>query len=154
MLKDSAGLLMYKIVDSELKVFIVHPGGPFWKDKDEGAWSIPKGEIEEGEDTLSAARREVKEETGIEAKEPFIELGHVRQASGKIVYCWAYEGDWAGLLMGSAYVKMEWPIGSQKIISFPEVDKAGFFTIEEARMKLNPAQSELLERLKEKLSII
>jgi predicted NUDIX family NTP pyrophosphohydrolase len=152
MLKDSAGLLMYKISNGELMVFIVHPGGPFWKDKDEGAWSIPKGEVDEGEELLSAAMREVKEETGLEAKEPFIELGSVMQASGKIVYCWAFEGDWTGLLMGSSYVRMEWPLGSGKTISFPEVDKAGFFTLEEARRKLNPAQADFLDRLREKIS--
>ena len=111
---------MYKVIDGTLKVFIGHPGGPFWKGKDEGAWSIPKGEIEEGEsDLLKVAIREMKEETGINAPENsdnYLCLDSVVQKSGKRVYAWAFEGDWSGLLMGSSYVEMEYHGGK---IKFP-----------------------------------
>ena len=146
MVKQSAGLLMYKVKDSKIMVFIVHPGGPFWKDKDEGAWSIPKGEINEGEDFLECAIREMKEETGIDASgKNFVELGMIKQKSGKEVYCWAFEGDWSGLLICSSYVTMK--LQSEKDIKFPEVDKAAFFEIEKAKKKVIEAQVELLDRL-------
>lgn len=157
MVKTSAGLLMYKIKESngrrELMVFIGHPGGSFFKGKETGAWSIPKGEIEEGEDLFSAGRREFKEETGIgspENKEKYIYLGEIRQKSGKRVFCWAFEGDWTGLLMGTSFVELEY---NGKKIKFPEMDGAGFFGIEEAKKKINPAQRELIDRLREKLNI-
>jgi predicted NUDIX family NTP pyrophosphohydrolase len=149
----SAGLLMYKIIEGELKVFIVHPGGPFWTNKDEGAWSIPKGEVNQGEDLMVAAKREMQEETGVVAKEPFIFLGDTKLRSGKIIHAWAFEGDWSGLLQ-SNYMKIEWPLHSNKIISIPEVDKAGFYSITEAKKKLNPAQFVFVERLKEHLESI
>jgi predicted NUDIX family NTP pyrophosphohydrolase len=153
MQKISAGLLMYKLVNDELKVFIAHPGGPFWKDKNEGAWSIPKGEPnEEEDDLLKVAIREFKEETGIDAsRKEFIELGSAQQKSGKIVHCWAFEGDWSGLLMCSTYVNLEFPSHSKKFIKFPEIDRAGFFNFEEAKKKINPAQIAFLERLEVKL---
>lgn len=145
---------MYKFDKNEegLRVFIVHPGGPFWKDKDEGAWSIPKGEIEDGEiDLLDVAKRELKEETGIDIfsrrKEEFKDLGSVKQKSGKEVFCYAIEGDWSGLLICSSYVEMEWPKQSGKMIKFPEVDKAGFFSLEVSRKKMNEAQREFLDKL-------
>jgi len=143
---------MYKIYEGKLKVFIVHPGGPFWKDKDSGAWSIPKGELKGGEGFLNCAIREMKEETGVDASgREFIELGMVVQKSGKKVYCWAFEGDWSGLLICKSYATIEWPYKSGKMIKFPEVDKAGFFFVEDAGKKINPAQKEFIERLKEKL---
>lgn len=155
-MKQSAGILMYKFSDKKLSIFLVHPGGPFWKGKDEGAWSIPKGEVEDRETYfLPIAIRELKEETGIDLfsrkNEEFIFLESVKQKSGKIVYCWAIEGDWPGLLLGASYVEMEWPLRSGKFIKFPEVDKAGFFPLDIARKKLNDAQREFLDRLEEKL---
>ena len=137
----------------ELEVFIVHPGGPFWKNKDESSWSIPKGELEEGEDLLSAAKREFMEETGLKIdSESFIQLGNVTLKSGKIVHAWAFEGDWSGLLMCQSYMNLEWPPRSGKLIKFPEVDKASFFSPEIAKKKINPAQRELIDKLEAVLS--
>ncbi|MBI4116514.1 NUDIX domain-containing protein [Candidatus Pacearchaeota archaeon] len=153
MQKISAGLLMYRIKNNEFEVFLVHPGGPFWKDKDEGVWSIPKGEVEEGEDFFGCAKREFEEETGIKVKaEKFIELGSIKQKSGKIVHAWAFEGDWLGLLRQNM-IEIEFPYKSGKTIKIPEVDKAGFFNEENAKKKMSPAQFEFAERLKEKLKI-
>ncbi len=137
----------------ELEVFIVHPGGPFWKNKDESSWSIPKGELEEGEDLLSAAKREFMEETDLKIdSESFIQLGNVTLKSGKIVHAWAFEGDWSGLLMCQSYMNLEWPPRSGKFIKFPEVDKASFFSPEIAKKKINPAQRELIDKLEAVLS--
>ena len=159
MSKTSAGLLMYKLKDSKLYVFIVHPGGPFWKDKDMGAWSIPKGEADNGEKTednlLKVAVREMKEETGIDSpknEKSYFYLGKIKQKSGKVVHAWAFEGDWSGLLMCQSHVTIEYPYKSGKFIKFPEVDKAGFYTIEEAGKKLNPAQIQFLENLQDYLN--
>lgn len=144
---------MYKFKDNQLKVFLVHPGGPFWKDKDEGAWSIPKGEVDlsSNETLLQTAIRELKEETGIDLskKNPneFINLESITQKSGKVVHCFAVEGDWSGLLITSSYVSMEYPPNSKKFIKFPEVDKASFFPIEQAKKKINSCQAELIDRL-------
>ncbi len=149
--KISAGLLMYRIRNKCLEVFIVHPGGPFWKDKDIGAWSIPKGEVEEGEGLLERAKKELEEETGIKppfSDESFIYLGEVKQKSGKIVHAWAFEGDWNGFLMRQSFTEIEYPKGSGKKVKIPEVDKAAFFNSEEAKLKLNPAQAEFIDRLK------
>ncbi|MDO8508128.1 MAG: NUDIX domain-containing protein [Nanoarchaeota archaeon] len=146
--KISSGLLMYKFANSELKVFLVHPGGPFWKNKDEGAWSVPKGEVEENEDFLDTAKREFSEEVGfIPESDNFIPLGEVVQKSGKIVHCWAFQGDWSGLLMTSSFVTIEYPVKSGKFIKIPEIDKAQFFPIQEARKKINPSQKNFLDRL-------
>lgn len=147
MVKTSAGLLMYRIRNALPEYFIVHPGGPFFKGKDEGAWSIPKGEVNEGEELLAAAQREFKEETGITPTGPYRPLGDVVLKSGKIVYAWACKGDWQGVLITSTYVRLEWPRGSGKYIRFPEVDKAGFFSYGDAKKKLNQAQSAFIERL-------
>ena len=137
----------------ELEVFIVHPGGPFWKNKDESSWSIPKGELEEGEDLLSVAKREFMEETDLKIdSESFIQLGNVTLKSGKIVHAWAFEGDWSGLLMCQSYMNLEWPPRSGKFIKFPEVDKASFFSPEIAKKKINPAQRELIDKLEAVLS--
>lgn len=152
MAKTSAGLLMYKLNEGKLKVFIVHPGGPFWKDKEKGAWSIPKGELEDNEEMIDCAVREMKEETGIDVSgKEFIELGSVVQKSGKKVYCWAFEGDWIGLLICRSYAEIEWPYKSGKKIKIPEIDRADFFEAEKAKLKINPAQKEFIERLEEKL---
>ncbi len=136
----------------KLGVFLVHPGGPFWKNN-QVCWSIPKGEVEEGEDLLETAKREFKEETGVKAEGSFIPLGQVKQKSGKLVHAWAFEGDWSGLLMCQSYVTIEWPYKSGKFIKIPEVDKASFFPIEEAKKKILPAQVEFIERLEQKLNI-
>ncbi|MBI5804257.1 NUDIX domain-containing protein [Candidatus Pacearchaeota archaeon] len=155
--KTSSGLLMYKFdKDGNLRIFLVHPGGPFWKDKDKGSWSIPKGEIDDGENELfETARRELYEETGIKApeeKEKYIELGEVTQKSGKVVCAWAFEGDWTGLLMCSIYVEVEWPYKSGKKIKVPEVDKAGFFKVAEAKEKINERQKVFIDKLIEFLA--
>lgn len=155
--KVSAGLLMYKIKDNKLYVFLVHPGGPFWKNKDQGAWSIPKGELDEGEvnkeNLLKTAIREFKEEIGldIDPNTKFITLNSIKQKSGKTVHAWAFESDWHGLLMCSSYVKVEYPYKSGKLIKIPEIDKAEFFNPEIAKKKINPAQVELIERLEKYL---
>ena len=139
---------MYKIENNVVYYFLVHPGGPFWKNKDAGAWSIPKGEIEDHENNeLETAIREMKEETGITAKEPFIDLGEIKQKSGKIVHCWAFQGDFSGLFLCQSMVEMEFPPESGKKIKFPEVDKAEMFAKEEAKNKILPAQYEFIERL-------
>lgn len=155
----SAGLLMYRKKNDKIQVFLVHPGGPFWKNKDLGSWSIPKGEINNGnlslDNLLNTAKREVEEETGIEApknKEDYFYLGEIKQKSGKIVHAWAFKGDWHGLLMCQSFVEIEWPYKSGKIIKVPEVDKAEFFYIEEAKKKINPAQREFFDRLQQFLN--
>lgn len=150
MQKISAGLLMYRKKE-ELNVFLIHPGGPFFVNKDQGFWGIPKGEINAGEDLLEAAKREFMEETGIKLNgNEFMELGTIKQKNGKIVHAWAFEGDWSGLLI-SNYFSMEWPLKSGKFKKFPEVDKAGFFNIEEAKKKMSEVQFEFINRLKDKL---
>lgn len=151
-MKTSAGILIYKNDPARgLLVFLVHPGGPFWKDKDAGAWGIPKGEICDGEDLLVCAKRELLEETGIRAPaedERYTELGAVQLKSGKIVHAWAFEGDWTGLLMGTSFVDM---MHNGKKIRFPEVDQGGFFDVNTAKHKINEAQWSFVERLMEKL---
>ena len=147
-MKVSAGLLMFKRVDGILKVFIVHPGGPFWTNRDIGAWSIPKGEIEENEyKSLDVAIREFKEETGFSTSEPYIPLGTICQKSGKIVIAWAFEGDNNPSLMKSNMIEINYPLDSDKKITIPEVDKGEYFEIEEAKKKINVAQVTFLERL-------
>ncbi len=147
--KQSAGLIMFRIHDGVLEVLLVHPGGPFWKTKDAGAWSIPKGEVEAGEDLLSAAQREFEEELGIKSTGPFHALGSIKQKGGKVVHAWAFEGDCdVTQIQCSTNVEIEWPPKSGKKISFPEVDRAEFFTIEVAKMKINAAQGELINALK------
>lgn len=131
----------------ELEFFIVHPGGPYFKNKDEGSWSIPKGEIHQGEEPFAAAQREFEEETGLKPLGNYKSLGDTRLKSGKKITAWAFEGDWDGLLLCQTNAKMEWPPNSGNIISFPEVDKAGFFTEHDAKRKLHPAQSVFIERL-------
>ncbi|MBI2043854.1 NUDIX domain-containing protein [Candidatus Pacearchaeota archaeon] len=142
MTRVSAGLLMFRIKD-KLEVFLAHHGGPFWKDKDIGSWTIPKGEVEKGEELLETAKREFEEETGIVPEGEFIFLGDVKQKSGKIVHAWAFKKDWSGLLRLN-YITVEISGNKMKI---PEIDKAQYFTIEKAKEKINPAQKEFLERL-------
>lgn len=145
-MKTSAGILLYK-TNPQLHVFLVHPGGPFWKNKDLGAWSIPKGELEAGEEPLERARIEFKEETGQEIDGHFIELGSIRQKSGKTVLAWAVEGDIDAGNIVSNTTTIEWPPRSGKMIDIPEVDRGEWFAVPEAMEKINPAQAELISRL-------
>lgn len=138
--KVSAGLLMYRVKNQQPEVFLVHPGGPFWSKKDAGAWSTPKGEVKEGESLLETAQREFAEETGLTPKGPYLDLGSTRLKSGKIVHSWAFEGDWNGMLMSIATISIEWPPKSGKFKEFPEVDKAAFFSLEQAKIKIHEAQ--------------
>ncbi len=152
MKKVSAGLLMYRFHNNVLQVFIVHPGGPYFKNKDEGAWSLPQGETEPGEELLQTAKREFHEETGMNAEGNFIPLGQITLKSGKDVHAWAFEGNWSGMLAANSFMKMEWPPRSGKLITFPEVDKAAFFTCEVAKRKLHPMKALFVERLEKHLS--
>jgi predicted NUDIX family NTP pyrophosphohydrolase len=146
--KTSAGLLMYRVRDRPLEVFLAHPGGPLFAKKDAGHWSIPKGEVEPGEELLAAAIREFREETGVEPRGDFLDLGAIRQKGGKTVYAWAFRGDWDETRpLQSNTFPLEWPPGSGKVRSFPEIDRAGFFTIAEARKRLKEAQHPFLDRL-------
>ena len=148
--KLSAGILLYRRKGQTLEVFLVHPGGPFWKNKDRGSWSIPKGEYEESEDPLAAAQREFEEETGTRVPEGKLQpLGEVRQPGGKLVTAWAIEGDCAAEEIRSNLFELEWPPKSGKLQKFPEVDRAGWFDLAEARDKLLPGQHEFLNRLAE-----
>ncbi len=143
----SAGLLMYRRSGEGLEVLLVHPGGPFWKKKDAGAWSIPKGEYVAGEDPLDAAKREFQEETGLAARGPFIPLTPLKQPGGKIVHAWAFEGDCDAEASKSNTFSMEWPPGSGRRQEFQEVDRAGWFTIEDAKRKILRGQAGFLGEL-------
>jgi len=143
--KLSAGILMYRLRRSEPEVLLVHPGGPFWRNKDAGAWSIPKGLYEEGEDALAAARREFEEETGGRADGDFIALGRFRQPGGKIVAAWAVEGDFDPAALHSNTFTIEWPPRSGRDVSFPEVDRADWFSPAVARTKLVKGQVPILD---------
>jgi predicted NUDIX family NTP pyrophosphohydrolase len=149
----SAGILLYRRRAGGPEVLLVHPGGPFWARRDEGAWSIPKGEYEASDDPLKAARREFEEELGRAAPdgEP-VELGEIRQKSGKRVRAWALEGDLDPDQIASDTFTVEWPPRSGQTREFPEVDRAGWFTLEQARKKLNPGQVALLETLAERVA--
>ncbi len=149
----SSGLLMYKLKEGVVYYFIGHPGGPFFIHKDEGTWSIPKGEVDEGETLLETAQREFKEETGIDSHGPYIPLDNVVLKSGKRVHAWAFEGEWSGLLMSTSQVSLEWPRGSGRTITFPEIDRAGFFPEKEAKRRLNPAQAIFIDRLKKIITV-
>jgi predicted NUDIX family NTP pyrophosphohydrolase len=150
--KHSAGLLMYRRRNQELEVFLVHPGGPFWAKKDLGAWSIPKGELSPEEETLEVAKREFHEETGFVAVGPFLELGEVKQAGGKIVAVWAFKGDCDPAQLHSNTFLLDWPPRSGRRIEVAEVDRGGWFTIEAARERLLKGQLPFLDRLRDKLS--
>jgi predicted NUDIX family NTP pyrophosphohydrolase len=152
MAKKSAGLLVYRKDGDSVEVFLVHPGGPFWAKKDDGAWSIPKGEFADGEEALEAAKREFQEETGFTVQGRFEALEPVKQAGGKIVYAWAIEGDFDSSAIRSNNFSMEWPPGSKKIREFPEVDRGGWFALATAaRQKILTGQSPLLDGLLSKL---
>jgi predicted NUDIX family NTP pyrophosphohydrolase len=152
-LKTSAGILMYRRSgDSSIEVFLIHPGGPFWSKKDLGAWSIPKGEYGDDEDPLDAARREFREETGYDAEGEFIPLDPVKQKGGKIVSAWAVEGSIDATAVSSNTFSMEWPPRSGRQTEFPEVDKAGWFSPDEARAKINPAQAAFIDALCAKIN--
>ncbi len=154
MMKISAGLLMYRRPVEGLELFLVHPGGPFFQKKDEGFWGLPKGLLDQGEDPLAAARREFTEETGVPTPdEGYLTLGEVQQKSGKVVLAWAFEGDCDPEAIESNPFEMEWPPRSGKVQAFPEVDRAAFFSPEEARRKLNSAQAEFVERLEKMLLV-
>lgn len=144
----SAGILLHRQSEGELEVLLVHPGGPFWARRDEGAWSIPKGEYVEGEEPLSAARREFEEELGTAPPAgPAEDLGEVRQKAGKVVRAFAVAGDLDVGQITSNTFQLEWPPRSGRVIEVPEVDRAQWFRLSEAGKKINPAQVELLERL-------
>ncbi|HEX8316368.1 MAG TPA: NUDIX domain-containing protein [Flavisolibacter sp.] len=150
-MRKSAGLLVYRKKESVIEVFLVHPGGPFWKGKERGAWSIPKGEFSDDEEPLTAACREFREETGQEVQGEFVELLPVKQKAGKMVYAWAIQADVDADRVVSNSFKMEYPYKSGKWITVPEVDKAGWFSISEAKEKINPAQAGLIDDLLMKL---
>jgi predicted NUDIX family NTP pyrophosphohydrolase len=143
----SAGLLLFRRTTPELEVFLAHPGGPFWSKRDDRAWTIPKGLVDAGEDLLDAARREFQEETSIEPRGPFIPLGSIRQKAGKTVHAWAWEGDADAETIRSNTMRTEWPRGSGRWITFPEIDRCAWFGVETARRKMNAAQSEFIARL-------
>jgi predicted NUDIX family NTP pyrophosphohydrolase len=141
---QSAGLLLFRRASGKLQVFLAHPGGPFWKNKDAGAWTIPKGLIEEGEEIFAAACREFQEETGIAPQPPYLPLGNIRQKAGKVVHAWAFEGDADPAKVRSNMTPVPTGRGWRQ---FPEIDRCDWFTAAEARRKLNPAQAELIDRL-------
>ncbi|WP_040400876.1 NUDIX domain-containing protein [Amorphus coralli] len=148
----SAGILLYRFDRDAVRVLLVHPGGPYWRRKDRGAWSIPKGEVNDGESHEAAARREFFEELGVPAVGDLDALGEVRQRAGKRVVAFALEGDVDVAAVRSIEFEMEWPPRSGRLQTFPEVDRAGWFTMDEARPKLIPAQVAFVDRLAEQLA--
>jgi predicted NUDIX family NTP pyrophosphohydrolase len=152
MAKQSAGILLYRFNNDQLQVFLVHPGGPFFRNKDDGNWSIPKGEFLDDEDALDAAKREFLEETGQLIDGKFIPLESIIQKSGKKVYAWAVEGDIDHESITSNLFELEWPPRSGKKQTFPEIDRAGWFNIDDAKMKINAAQFGLIKELENKFS--
>jgi predicted NUDIX family NTP pyrophosphohydrolase len=151
MSKKSAGLLMFRAVSGRLEVLLVHPGGPFWAAKDEGAWSIPKGEFEDDEEPLVAAKREFEEETGFVPVGELIPLKPLRQPSGKLVYAWAMKGDVDPAGLRSNTFSLERPPNSGRYQEFPEIDRAAWVTIEAAGRKITKGQADFLAQLREKL---
>jgi len=145
--KQSAGILLYRNSGHVLQVFLVHPGGPFFKNKDEGSWSVPKGEFLDDEEPLVAAKREFEEETGQKIDGNFVPLGSIIQKSGKIVQAWAVEGNINHEMIVSNTCEIEWPPRSGKQITIPEIDRAAWFGIDDAKRKINPAQADLIDRL-------
>lgn len=144
--------MLYRQGFGGLEVFLAHPGGPFWKGRDAGAWTIPKGVAEAGEDLLAAARREFEEETGVIPQPPFLSLGSIRQKAGKLVHAWGWEGDADPAQVISNTMRTEWPRGSGRWITFPEVDRCAWFNPQLAREKINPAQAAFIDRLEVALS--
>jgi predicted NUDIX family NTP pyrophosphohydrolase len=149
----SAGLLMFRRKSGSLEFLLVHPGGPFWKNKDFGAWSVPKGEAQPGEDLLTRAQIEFEEEIGFKPRGAWIALGSIKQKNGKTVHAWGFEGDLPDPFeVKSNTFELEWPPRSGKFAEIPEVDRAEFFSLEGARDRINPAQFAFLERLRDLLS--
>ncbi|HTB24389.1 MAG TPA: NUDIX domain-containing protein [Puia sp.] len=140
MLKMSAGILLFRFKNIKPEVLLFHPGGPYWAKKDAGVWSIPKGQLNEDEDPLSAAKRELKEETGIDIKGKLIQLTPIKQKNNKTVFAWSLEQDFDLLNLKSNLFEIEWPPKSGKKMQFPEMDKGAWFTIDEAKVKILPAQ--------------
>ena len=153
MAKQSAGILLYRFINNQLQVFLVHPGGPFFKNKDDGSWSIPKGEFADDENPLDAAKREFLEETGQIIHGNFTALTPIRQKGGKTVHAWAIEGDVDHKTIVSNTFEIEWPPRSGKKQTFPEIDKAAWFDTRLAKIKINAAQSELINELALKIKI-
>lgn len=147
----SAGLLLYRVMNGKLQVLLAHPGGPYFKNKDDGAWSIPKGEPEPGEELLETAKREFTEETGFSPSGPFVALTPVKQKRGKIVHAWACQGDGTPSSLASNTFTMEWPPGSGQIATFPEIDRAEFFDTDVAKRKIKAAQASLIDELERML---
>ena len=145
--RESAGLLLFRRPNGAVEVLLAHPGGPFWQRRDEGAWTIPKGGIDRHEAPLEAAQREFFEETGFRPEGPFLSLGSIKQRGGKTVHAWAFEGDCDPSQLTSVTCMTEWPPGSGRQIEVPEIDRAQFFSIDQARRAINVAQVELLDRL-------
>ena len=145
---------MYRRANTGLEVFLVHPGGPLWAKKDKGAWTIPKGEYEQDENALVAARREFQEETGFPAGELFIDLGSIKQKGGKIVAAWAFEGDCDPAKLVSNLCEVEWPPRSGRTIEIPEIDRGAWFSIDEAKEHIKPTQIPLLDRLMIALNLV
>ncbi len=152
--KKSAGIVLYRFLNTLPEVLLVHPGGPFWAKKDLGAWSIPKGEFEPDENPLDAAIREVDEETGIKVSGDFIELTPVKQKSGKMVYAWALQKDVDAAFIKSNSFDIEWPPKSGRKKSFPEIDKAAWFDMDEAGKKIVEGQAPLIKELEAKLNAV
>jgi predicted NUDIX family NTP pyrophosphohydrolase len=150
----SAGLLMFRVAGNQnlLEVLLVHPGGPYWKHKDDGVWTLPKGNVEPGEVLLAAAIREFTEETGLVPEEPFISLGEIRHRSGKRVHAWAFRGTCDPATIRSNSFEIEWPPNSGRREKFPEVDRAAFFTVTAARQKILPAEEPIVNRLWQKFA--
>ncbi len=151
MSRVSAGLLMYRIDDGNLQILLAHPGGPFFQNEDEGAWSIPKGEPETDEGLLVAAQREFEEETGVVPTGPFVALKPITQKGGKVVHAWAFEGDCDPTAIVSNTFTMEWPPRSGQQKEFPELDRAEYFDLDGARKKINSAQASLIDELEQLL---
>ncbi len=149
-LKQSAGLLMYRVVAQRLQVLLVHPGGPYFANKDLGSWTVPKGEVAPDEDLFATALREFQEETGIRPNGPFLTLSPIKQKGGKVVHVWAFKGDCDPSKLESNTFQMEWPPKSGHMVEFPEIDQAQFFDLETAAQKIIPAQIPLLEELDRK----
>lgn len=142
---------MYRRHRGRVEVLLVHPGGPFFADKDDGAWSIPKGQLDDGEEPFAAAMREFEEETGLKPKGPYIQLAPIRQKSGKLVHAWAFEGDCDTAQLRSNVTLKEWPPGSGQMQEYPEIDRAEFFDPDTASTKANPAQRALFDELSRRL---
>jgi predicted NUDIX family NTP pyrophosphohydrolase len=142
---------MYRHTGGQLEVFLIHPGGPFWANKDLAAWSLPKGEYDSSEEPLSAAIREFREETGFTPSEPYLDLGTIRQASGKLVHAWAFEGDCDPAALVSNTCEIEWPPRSGRTITIPEADRGQWFTLEQAREHIFKGQQPLLLALAQEL---